>query len=308
MILDTLSLEATKEYTKKMGRWRRRAIEVSGDPLYWAIMVVMHSTREPLIHFSNWLKQKPKDDESILQTSTSTGTVRGKVSDIVNGKCEDIMKEFRRLFFTGWEHTPEFENLPLQQLPYVKTLIFHCIAVHASQFNRRILQKTTTYPLRLFRLIMSKPEFPCESRKEVAAELCSFSDEGPGRILDGFTQKLLTDAHFSKQLHHASKTGTFEEGRQELFTLLSIVAKYMKPDVRENERINKLLSMLGDHCPNANLEPIFDYCSKAFFFVIPLGGTINVLFYIDNLRCRLHLTSNKKRHQFILQKNIEQIV
>lgn len=263
-----------------MGRWRRRAIEVSGDPLFWAIMVVMHSTREPLIHFSNWLKQKPKDDESILQTSTSTGTVRGKVSDMVNGKCEDIMNEFWRLFFTGWENMPYIDDLSVHQLLPVKTLIFHCIAVHASQFNRRILQKTTTYPLRLFRLIMSKPEPPCESRKEIAAELCSFSDEG--RVLDGFTQKLLTDADFSNQLLYASKTGTFEEGHQELFTLLSIVAKYMKPDVRENERINKLLSMLGDHCPNANLEPIFDFLFNIFFYFIEFFGferSMNVYLY-----------------------------
>ena len=253
LVLDTLSLEATKEYTKKMGRWRRRAIEVSGSALFWAIVTVMHSTREPLIHFSNWLKQKAKVSRHDILEMNAKAESRGKVSEMVNSKCEEISMEFWRLYFIQWNTQPHIDELSLDQLIPVKTLIFQCIAIHASQFRRRVVQKTHEYPMKLFRLIKAGPTFPCDTRKVVAAELCSL-DSSDASSLETFTRKLLNDTIFREQLLHASRFGTFKTGHQELFTLLTLVDKYIKPDVSENERINKLLSMLGDHCPNANLE------------------------------------------------------
>ena len=34
LVLNTRSMEQTREYTKKMGRWRRRAIEVTGNIIF----------------------------------------------------------------------------------------------------------------------------------------------------------------------------------------------------------------------------------------------------------------------------------
>ena len=237
-VVDELSLEETKAYSKKMGRWRKGALNVVKCDLFWAVLSMMSATRAPLIHFSNFLKQtkKPSTDQN--------GIGFGKISLIVNGKCEQIMSELWMLLFCDWSSNRNWNNLTMVEVQWMTQLTFKVILKNASQFFRRNVHPTLQYPLRLFRLIKCSGNVPCEVRKEVAREIVH-SDN-----LDLVTKKIMADQLFRTQILNASRTGELES---ELHTMLTILSTYIKVDVRENERINKLLSMLGEACPNANL-------------------------------------------------------
>lgn len=256
LILDTLSLEATRDYSVKMGRWRKRALDVTGSYLYWCCMLVMHTAREPLIHFSNFLKQKHAD--------------KIKITELANGKTKSILNDLWQIFFWSWDNA-WFDKISVFEFQWLKDLLFYLVCKYASQFSRRVDEKVNQYPFRLFRLIHKPPEKVCEYRKEVAQELCEglictnddTEDDVNERDLkfDRATRKLMNNPMFREQIEHARKTGRL--GYQ-LHTLLSLAAKFIKVDVRENERVNKLLSMLGESCPNASLDLVSSRASIKF--------------------------------------------
>ena len=237
-VVDELSLEEAKAYSKKMGRWRKAALNVVNSDLFWALVSMKHATRAPLIHFSNFLKQKHTVGEN------SIGTDTGKISLIVNGKCEQIMSELWMLLFRNWSSDVYWDALKMEEGHWMAQLTFKVILKNASQFFRRNVHPTLQYPLRLFRLIKCSGNIPCEDRKAVAQEIVQSEN------LDLVTKKIMADESFRTQIVSASQTG---ELGSELHTMLTFISRYLKVDVRENERINKLLSMLGERCPNANL-------------------------------------------------------
>ena len=81
-----LSIEETKEFTIKMGKWRARTLEAIGDQMWGMVIAVMNRTRSPLIHISNVLKQKHS-----LQTCVEKG---GPLAQLVYGKAALILEEF----------------------------------------------------------------------------------------------------------------------------------------------------------------------------------------------------------------------
>ena len=243
MVLDTLSLEANKDYSLKMGRWRKRALDMTSSYLFWSSMHVMHDARAPLIHFSAFLKQKlPKDSQ-------------GKVSQMVNGKCQVILDELWANLMRSWNDVDVFDKLSEDDFFWLQGLSFEITCKYASQFDRRVQRKTEIYPLRLFGLIRSNPNVACSHRKIIAQELSELingSDHSNLVLdLDPTTQKIVNDPVFCQQIIQASENGKIGH---ELHTFLSLLSMYIKVDVRENERVNKLLSMLGESCPNSNLD------------------------------------------------------
>lgn len=238
--MDELGLEETREYTMKMGRWRRKALDVTSTDFFWALLLVMNRTRAPLIHYSHFLKQKQSPDQD------------GKITCIVNGKCTQIMSEFWNLLFHKWSAYEYIDALSLSDASWLQCIAFQLICKNTSQFFRRIVLKTRQYPLKLFGLIKTSWDKPCETRRTIAKELLELRASGDTLQMDLSTRKLLGDKVFGQQIADASRTGQLGS---ELYTLLVLISRYTKVDVRENERINKLLSMLGESCPNANLAP-----------------------------------------------------
>jgi hypothetical protein len=57
-VVDLLSLEQTKEYTIKMGKWRQQTMDTADDILWWRTIEVMKVIRGPVLHLSAFLKKK----------------------------------------------------------------------------------------------------------------------------------------------------------------------------------------------------------------------------------------------------------
>ena len=81
-----LEVEQTKAYSTKMSQWRGRTLLAMSDHLWGRVMEVMHRTREPIIHLSNFIKRPVSDDEF-----TRKG---GVLAQLVTGRAQFIHEEF----------------------------------------------------------------------------------------------------------------------------------------------------------------------------------------------------------------------
>ena len=105
--VDTLSLESTKLFRVRMGKWRRQTWEVLQDALFEMVVVAMHRLHQPWIHLSNFLKQKlPESSE-------------GHLHALVCGKAQEIFSQFSDMMFRSLSRP----SSKLQQLLQV-SLIF----------------------------------------------------------------------------------------------------------------------------------------------------------------------------------------
>ena len=56
--VNDIAIEESKEYSIRMGKWRRRCIECVSDRLWWQCVEVMNVTRSVLSHLSNFLHKQ----------------------------------------------------------------------------------------------------------------------------------------------------------------------------------------------------------------------------------------------------------
>lgn len=239
LIVDPLALEATKEYAEKMGRWRKRALATVQSSEFWACASAMHLAREPLIHFSSWVKQ-------LIPAEEVDNPQYFKVVALLS-KCSEIMGELFNILRVGVTSALTSSHPTMVDNAIYADLVFIGTARHASQFHRRVVYDTLKFPLRIFLLIRQRPKTFCQERRLVSSELLKLRESN---ALDVATSKILANAHFRLEIEHAAVHGTIGDG---LYAFLASIAKHMKIDVRESERVNKLLTMLGDHCPNSTL-------------------------------------------------------
>ena len=91
--VNDLAIEEAKEYSEKMGKWRRRCLECISDSLWWRCLQVMNATRKPMAHLSNFL-QKIK---------TSEQATVNHMYELCAGKASEIFHEFEHVW-------PDLEN------------------------------------------------------------------------------------------------------------------------------------------------------------------------------------------------------
>ena len=119
--------------------------------------------------------------------------------------------------------------------------ILHC----ASQYERRIHQATSAYPFKILLLVKSRPTKPCRIRQQIASEILRSDDK-----------KLHHVPRKMKHLYGPDLAVAVESGTLgfRLACALMEIRRVWKSDVRDCERINKLLTCISERCPNANLE------------------------------------------------------
>ena len=91
---DTLALEQSAEYTARMGKWRRYALETVQNTMWLKCIDLMHRARGPVMHFTNFVRAKlPKKDFRRFG---------GHICQLVNGKMDVMMAEFTELIEDNW--------------------------------------------------------------------------------------------------------------------------------------------------------------------------------------------------------------
>ena len=88
-LVNDLSLEESKEFSAKVGKYRRSTLLCVGDPLWWRVIDVMNVVKQPTVHLSCFLKKSLTRDEL-----ERTGNA---LAQLVHGKASEIMTEYENI-------------------------------------------------------------------------------------------------------------------------------------------------------------------------------------------------------------------
>ena len=134
-----LSLEASKSYTDKMGRWNRASLAAIHCPTFLElILAVCHRSRAPLTEYFCWL-EKSVSERSI----DGEQRMVGKVADLVWHKSAYFLEKFEGLT-TGPPWTDLLSKTPDED---AKRILWQCIRrmtiQHHADFSRRVGEPMT---------------------------------------------------------------------------------------------------------------------------------------------------------------------
>ena len=87
--VDTLAVEQMAEHAARIGRWRRHLLLTINDRLFGLLIEISHKARNPLIHFSSWLKQDITTEE--------LNKIGGKLHQLICFKGAMFTREFEDL-------------------------------------------------------------------------------------------------------------------------------------------------------------------------------------------------------------------
>ena len=236
MALNEIAADEFKTYTERLGRWRRDVVNVLADPLYEKVLLVNHLTRGPLMHLSFFLKQRRS--ERMLDQDGS------HLAALVCGKANQIGNEFVR-DLCGIDWLKVFSGVDSSSASWLMTLAASLFFHNCCSYYRRVVLTLRCYPYVLLLLVNMPRSTPCQARQQVAQD-----------ILDTELLKLEVNTRkirllFTEDLKAAAASGILGA---KLDALLRMVRRLWKADVRENERINKMVTLQGERCPNASLE------------------------------------------------------
>ena len=111
----------------------------------------------------------------------------------------------------------------------------------ATNYKRRFLRQTRTFPLLMFWLIYSKPDLDCANRRQCASDILDLPDGALGVS----TVKLRQ--HFKPELIQARDTG-FMHSR--LWNMLNQLANVWWTDTQEVEGANSIIKAIASAGPN----------------------------------------------------------
>ena len=93
---NTLALEQTAEYTKRMGQWRAYSLRTSEDAMWGRFVEVVHWSRSPIMWFTHFVRSKIS-----MQDRERYG---GHLTQLVNGKANDIFAAFSSKLAANTSH------------------------------------------------------------------------------------------------------------------------------------------------------------------------------------------------------------
>lgn len=91
--VNDLAIEEAKAYSEKMGKWRKRCLECVNDTLWWRCVEVMHKTRQPLTHLSNFLQKTMQTAKHFTRSEHVN-----HMYELCTGKALHIFQEFETVW------------------------------------------------------------------------------------------------------------------------------------------------------------------------------------------------------------------
>lgn len=183
------------------------------------------------------------------------------MAQLVDGKAASILAEFETLLhFTAADRIlnhPDWDSLDAPDRQFVLNFLSAMIIQNACSFERRILRHATSFPMLLLGMGKVRHDLPREKRRQIAK---LFLEKAAARQLDIDSMKILNS--FQEDIQMASSTGVVGI---RFYVALKAVRRMFIPHVRENERLNKQLSLYGERAPNASLELLSSRLVLKFF-------------------------------------------
>ena len=206
------------------------------DNALWVYMGVANKARQPLDHFSHFASKRwaPNEPKSLAR--------------LVWGTAVEIEQELLVLLQEcNWED--EFDSCTLDLRPQLITFTFKLVLMYATEYDRRILKKLGSYPLKLLLLAKTPAHDPCPERAALCQELLEY----PEANLHITALKVLTIFH-GEISACADNSGRISTAVYAPFRLLAVS---WQGDVQEIEGINNMIQMVCTRSPHIKL-PLVD--------------------------------------------------
>ena len=173
-----------------------------------------------------------------------------KLARLVDGRAQQLFEEFANVFHRDAGHCldslPERQALDSLELSFAHGVLAAILMHNASSFDRRVLQGAHDFPQLLLGLAKVRPNLPDQRRKTIAQAMLHRAAEG---TLDASSVKILK--HFQADVRQAASDG---KTGVRLYVCCRALRRMCHADVRENERINKHLKLMGQRAPNSRLD------------------------------------------------------
>ena len=200
-----------------------------------------------------FLKQHISDDE--LDRSGNS------LAQLVDSRGEAFLKEFEVLMnqqaALRIKSHPDWSSLEESDKQFVLNFLSIMIIQNAAAFDRRVLGLVKSFPVVLLSMAKVRHDLPCVKRQALASE---FLKRGTCGKLDVDSMKFLR--MYQQDIQVAAKSGTCGI---KLFMALKAMRRMFAPHVRENERLNKQLSLYGERSPSASLDLISARLTMKYF-------------------------------------------
>ncbi len=174
----------------------------------------------------------------------------GHLARLVDGKASEIFNEFVILFEHGASYVKNILDgmhpAAQEDRQFITALSAAMLFHNASSFERRILCPLNSFPLKLMKMGRIRHDLKCSERRLVAQEVLANVSK-----LDLSTRKMVS--YFREDFELAAATGYIG---LKLFVTIRAIRRLWRADVRENERLNKMLTLFGDRAPSSTLELI----------------------------------------------------
>ena len=199
-------------YSRVLGRWRRESILALRSTSFWLVLTVAHISKKPLQHLMNWLMSNntsvPLADDCDLVDLRGASPSTGKLPLLVWGQLTVLMGEFEQVLNAQWCEWELFHELLAKEAEESQSGWIACLVATtleiASEMNRRVVQYLCDdFPGKLAWLVYEKPDYECEVRKALAAELLASRESDFDAC---FTGKLLS--LWREDLQSCSITGS----------------------------------------------------------------------------------------------------
>lgn len=183
------------------------------------------------------------------------------MAQLVDGRAAAFAMEFEEVFYAPSCNNQDILDLDDKDALFTWNFFAALTIQNACSFDRRVVQPVMGFPSRI--LVMGKVRFdlPCQSRKETAEDLLAANAES----LDISSRKILHA--FRQDITQAAQDGRIGVT---FYITLQALRRLWKCDVRENERLNKMLKLFGDRAPNSSLVLVSSRISLKY----QLGSTV----------------------------------
>ena len=154
-----------KEYSEQMGRWAADVFVALRDPRFHTILQIANVSRMWLDRFCHYvMKKRPCGETSALARMVwyKARTLREEmINTMTSSALTDIM-----------------DNLPLDQVDQAWGAMQHLTLRQVVDFDRRIVERCESLPLKVLQLGKSPPEMSCDARQQLCRELLVSTDHG----------------------------------------------------------------------------------------------------------------------------------
>jgi hypothetical protein len=183
------------------------------------------------------------------------------LAQLVDWKGEALLGEFESLLNqqAAWRIKchPDWQSLGESDKQFVLNFLSIMIIQNAASFERRTLGLVKSFPVVLLSMAKVRHDLPCVKRQTLAFE---FLRRGTSGKLDVDSMKLLR--MYRQDVEVAAMSGMCGI---KLFVALKAMRRMFAPHVRENERLNKQLTLYGDRSPSASLDLISARLTMKYF-------------------------------------------